>query len=196
MAISRKTQKTTAETIGKELPLMDLARIKAELVAWLGQIKFPGYAGIKSWDEHIRVFPSEPTDIKPSEGLRIRLSVTLKTINNRYLISILESYEPRSRGTYFICVHTDWKIRERRLHKRLEEKYRGLFSDDLQARHVIWAQNFRDGELYDGLNACAAAILGNELSAETAPEDDGQPVARPDHQMPIFLSTEKDSTGQ
>ena len=102
--------------------------------------------------------------------MRVRLAVRLNTKAHRYLIAILESLDPNSRGVDFISVYVNWKEDEYRFQQVVESSYAGHFDGTLKAKHTLWAQTFRRRELLDALNSCAVAILGHELIAPRTDE--------------------------
>ncbi len=167
MPISEEVKKTVAKELGHELrkdePLMDINAIKEELLTWLEQIKYPDKTDSDAWEERLTLTPPLPEERKLESGLRIRITFRLFTEKNQYLISIMESLVPASRGNYILSTHVNWQEKERHLQKLVENAYKGQFDDLLKARHTIWIQTFRKGGLFDGLNSCAMAILENEL---------------------------------
>ncbi|MEE9441527.1 MAG: hypothetical protein V3V99_02525 [candidate division Zixibacteria bacterium] len=176
MSVSKEAKKAVADQLQQELPLMDIEKTRNEFLAWLNQMKFPGYGQVDSWEDWIYLSAEEPSEDIPTSGTKVRLSVKFYTSHNRYLISILEPLDIKSRETYIICVHTGWKDDERRFQKRIEKEYTGEFNENLRAKHTVWAQTFRDGELIDALNACGAAILARELAIEPPSDEYGTPI--------------------
>lgn len=165
----------------KSLPLMDVEKVRQAVVEWLRQVKYPAGAEGSSWEDELRVFPPEDGEQASTSGVKIRLALTLHTSRHSYLITIMECLALDSREVYILSAHTNWKETEKRLQRALEEGYVGRFEDVLRARHTIWAQTFREQELADALNACALALLGNELAAH-----------RPDSE-PLSASTDPDN---
>lgn len=147
----------------KDLPLMDVSGIKAEMLEWLKQLPLPKGSKAESWDKLILEIPSSENDKELYKGLRIRLSLKLSTASNHYIISIIESLAPSSRNKYIIAVYSGWKKDERILQKQIVEKYNGRFDDTISPKDVIWVQNFESGSLHDALTPCAIAIMGHEL---------------------------------
>jgi len=150
----------------KEIPLMNVVQIKEEMLEWLKQLPLPQSTNIKSWEERIQEYPQNDSDKSIHEGLRIRLSLKLKTSSNKYVISIIESLSPSSRDKYIIAIYAGWKKEEWNLQKQIEETYKGGFDDIIRPKQVIWIQNFESGTLYEALNSCAIAIIGHELCKE------------------------------
>ena len=147
----------------KDLPLMDIPGIKAEMMEWLKRLPLPKGTKADGWEQLIWVFPSNDNEKELYEGLRIRISLKLNTTSNHYIISIIESLTPASRNKYIIAVYSGWKKDEWVLQKQIEEKYKGRFDDIISPKNVIWVQNFEAGSLHDALTSCAIAILGHEL---------------------------------
>jgi len=162
----------------KDAPLLDIELLKRDLLTWLAQIKFPRSEREGSWEECIREYPSTPEEKGIESGVRIRLTVALRTNDNRYLLSVMECLAPDSRGVYIIAVHVNWKEVEWRKQKALAEGYVARFNDVLEPRHTIWVQTFQEKELPDALSACAVAILGNELVGAPPPEDSREVLRR------------------
>ena len=188
MPISDNTRKAVLDELKKREPLMDIESIRSELLDWLEQMPFPDYPDVDGWIKCIRAFPADEGEQESGTGLRIRLAVRLFTSHNRYIISVMESLDPGSRGVYILTAHVNWKEKERKKQMMIDRGYIGHFDDVLKARHTIWAQTVRQGELHEGLNACAAAILGNELTGRCLDDVEGtrvtigppQPVNLPD----------------
>lgn len=176
MAVSKETKKAVANQLRSQLPLMDIQKTKLVFLSWLKQMKFPGYGKVQSWDDWIFESEEESPDEIPTSGTKVRLSAKLYTATNRYLISILELLEIKSRENYIVCVHTGWKDDELRIRRRIEKEYTGNFNENLRAKHTVWAQNFKNGELFDALNACGAAILARELADEPPADECGTPI--------------------
>jgi len=188
MAEETKRKKDVLRDIKKKAPLMDVRYFKAQFLEWLSEMKFPGYASADSWEECLKVFPPEAGEDKKESGLRLRMALRLYTVNYQYLISVMESLDVDSRGSYIMTVHVNWKKEEKRQQKKLEENYIGHFDDSLRARHVIWAQTFRKEEFVEGLNSCARAILANELIPETEYEKKGESILKIQSIHPNFPS--------
>ncbi|MEA2031199.1 MAG: hypothetical protein U9N55_06355 [candidate division Zixibacteria bacterium] len=163
MVIKKELKDAVFNELQKYEPLMDLAKVRKELLDWLQQLPFPGNPDTESWEDNIREFPAQPEDEQLESGIRVRLSLPLLTKENRYLLSIMESLTPSSRNVYIVTVHVNWKDDEWQLQKNVEESYTGHFNDTPKARHAIWAQNFKQDGLGDALTNCALAILGHEL---------------------------------
>ncbi len=167
MPISEEAKKIIAKEpvleLTRDKPLMDIDAVKEEVLTWLEQIRYPGSGEHETWENCMTITPPLPEERKLESGLRIRIRFRLFTEKNQYLISILESLDPASRGNYILATHVNWQEKERQLQKLVEQAYKGQFDDLLKARHTIWIQTFRIGELFDGLNSCAVAILENEL---------------------------------
>lgn len=149
------------------------ARVKAELLDWLRQLTIPPQMGVSSWEEILKEFPAESDepDGKPATGMRLCFAVPLHTASNRYVLSILECLGDDARGVFILCAHVNWNDAERRTQRAVQQCYAGVFDDVLKAKHTIWAQTFRPGELAEGLNASALAILSNELITRPPEED-------------------------
>ena len=179
MVVDRKTRETVREQLQQQQPLMNVTEIKKDFLLWLADLRFPGYPNASSWEDCLRTFPPTAEEGSLVEGRKIRLALQLYTSENQYVISIIENFEPSSRGTYSICVHVNWKIDEWRKQKALESGYTGKFDDLPKARHVIWAQTFRLGGLLAALNACAIAILGNELTGSPRARAIGETLQHP-----------------
>jgi len=167
MPISEEVKKKVAKELGRELnkdkPLMDIDAIRDEVLGWLEQMRYPGKNKRENWESCLVITPLLPEERKVKSGLRIRIRFRLFTEKNQYLISIMESLDPTSRGNYILAAHVNWQEKERQLQKQVEQAYKGQFDDILKARHTLWIQTFRQGELFEGLNSCAVAILDNEL---------------------------------
>ena len=176
MPVSKEVKEAVLNELQKDEPLMDIEGIKQELLDWLAQIPFPAYPGAVCWEDCLQAFPAAPDEKQQKSGISIRLTLPLYTRENKYLIAIMESLDPASRGVYFLSVHANWKSNERCLQKALEEAYTGLFDDALKAKHAIWVQTFQKGELHEALNGCALAILGQELVGESYTEKEGESV--------------------
>jgi hypothetical protein len=175
-----------AEQEQARLPLMNVEKMREELLSWLAVMKLPVGVEAESWEDLIQVFPAEEGEQEMDTGVRARLALRLSTRENRYLISILESLEPDSRGTYLIGAHVNWKSDELKKQQRVDREYRGTYDDLLRSRHVLWAQTFREGELEEALNSCALAIMNNELVAEPTPALETKPIPRQQASPPEF----------
>ncbi|MDH3892265.1 MAG: hypothetical protein OEV49_14400 [candidate division Zixibacteria bacterium] len=175
MPVSKATKSAVKKELLKGEPLMDLAATKEELLRWLEQWPAPGdkEAG---WEEMVREFPAEPEDAKSEKGTCIRLTVRLNTGTNRYMITLLESLDPQSRGVYFATVHVNWKEVEYRRQEAVEQSYAGQFDGSLKAKHNLWTQTFRAKDLAKALNSCAIAILGHELISQPKPAEPGERI--------------------
>ncbi|MFH1374638.1 MAG: hypothetical protein ABII79_12660 [bacterium] len=179
MPVSKEVKEAVLEQLQKGEPLMDVAAIRGELLGWLEQIPFPAYPQADSWQDCMEVFAADPSDEKLDSGIRLRLTLPLYTGGNRYLLAIMESLVPASRGTYFVSLHVNWKADEWRMQKSLEEVYTGRFDDALRAGHTLWAQTFHAGELAQALNCCAIAILAHELVDEPCSQGSGDLMKLP-----------------
>lgn len=179
MAISKEVKDAVVDELLLQLPLMDVEAIKEELIRWLEHINFPPYKEGKNWSEIIKLFPTLEEDKKITKGIKVRLSLQLYTERNRFLITIWESMNPKSREHYILCVNVNWDETEMRIQKNLETLYNGSFNRSLRARHTIWAQTFKAKELSEGLNAAAVAILSHEIKGEPpAPPAEGKIIKR------------------
>jgi hypothetical protein len=177
MPVSNATKKAVKKDLLKKEPLMDLPAVKQTLLGWLAQWKRPDRDD-NDWTDLVQEFPATAEELEAERGTRMRLAVRLTTKENRYLIAILESLNPESRGVYFVSVHVNWKKAEYRHQEALEKSYAGQFDDMLKAKHNLWVQTFRTEELSDALNSCAVAILGHELMPPPTGEPSGQPLKR------------------
>jgi hypothetical protein len=167
-------------------PLMDVETVKTDLLDWLAELKLPSGCKAASWAELIHVFPAGPEDVERTAGVRVRLALRLDTRDNKYIISIMECLNRDSRRVYLISVHVNWNVSERQVQKLIDEKYRGHFDDVLRARHSLWAQTFRAGELGDALDSCIKAILSNELVAALPQNPEVEPLKHPQTLPPRF----------
>ncbi len=170
MPLSETVKSAVKKKLLQKEPLFDVAATKAVLLEWLGQWNRPDNPDSNNWNDLVQEFPVDPGEKELTSGTRMRLVVRLATSGNRYLIAILESLDPNSRGVYFISVFVNWKEDEYRFQQMIEENYAGHFNDALKAKHTLWAQTFRQRELLDALNSCAAAMLGHELVASPTDE--------------------------
>jgi hypothetical protein len=174
MPVKEDTQKIItkelARELGKKEPLMDIDAIRDEVLGWLEQMRCPDKN--ENWADCLVITPPLPEERELESGLRIRIRFRLFTEKNQYLVSIMESLDPVSRGNYILATHVNWQEKERQLQKQVENAYKGKFEDILKARHTIWIQTFRKGELFDGLNSCAVAILENELVEKSRSRSD------------------------
>jgi hypothetical protein len=157
----------------------DPESLKQGILDWLAEIKMPAFPEAKSWEDHLQVFRPRDDQEAGDPRFEMRLAVRLYTQWNQYLLSILESHDEAGKPVYAATTHVNWESKDKRLHKVLAEGYTGGFSGGLLAKHIIWAQTFRVGELVDALNCCAVAILGQELVGEPPGDADGEPVTRP-----------------
>ena len=176
MPVSKEAKEAVLNQLRKDDPLMDIESTKQELLDWLAQIPFPAYPDAACWEDCLQAFPAAPEENQQKSGISIRLTLPLYTRENRYLIAIMESLDPASRGVYFLSAYANWKSNERCLQKALEEAYAGQFDDALRPKHTIWVQTFQKGELHEALNGCALAILGQELVGESCTEKEGESV--------------------
>jgi hypothetical protein len=165
MADIKAIKKAIVDQHQKELPLMDVEKMRQGVLDWLRQIRYPSGSPGSSWEDLLRVYPTEEGDKQLESGVIIRLALALHTTQNAYLLSLMECLAPDSREVYILCAHVNWKESEKRLQKSLDEGYVGSFEDVLRARHTVWAQTFRESELPEALNSCALALLGRELVA-------------------------------
>lgn len=171
MVKKEKIKEAIVEQHYRDLPLMDIEEVKKELLQWLEELKLSPTSESMDWEGRIKVCPADAVDHELDSGTRVRLSLRLDTQKNRYLISIMESLNIYSRENYILSLHVNWNETERQMQRMVDQAYTGGFADTLKAKHVLWAQTFRMGGLSEALNHCAAAILGNELTAETTTED-------------------------
>lgn len=186
MPIDSRTKALLKKHLEKEQPLMDISEIKKDFLEWLSQVKFPPYPNATSWENCLRVFPPAKDEQELDSGRRVRLVLPLQTKENLYAISIIENLEPSNRGVYTLTVHVNWKQDEWHKQKIVEIGYKGEFIDAPKARHTIWAQTVRPGFLWEGLNACAIAILGNELVGSTPIRSKGESIHRPPLSNTVF----------
>jgi len=176
MADNKKLKGDIKKQAKEERPWMDIDKIKQEFIDWLAQLRFPGNPGAAYWEDCVRVFRSDPKEELPKTGLLVRLALRLYTTENRYLIAIMECLDPESNGVNILTTHVNWKNEEWQMQKTVDEGYTGKFIDMLRPKHTIWAQTIREGELREGLNSCAIAILGNELISEPQTQTSGEPI--------------------
>jgi len=179
MPVSENKKKAVLNELKKMRPLMDVDSMKKEFLRWLDQFELPAYPDAHSWADCLKTFPPREEEHLMNKGLKLRLALKLCTVSNQYLVSILESLEPCSRGIYIISVHKNWHTGEKRLMKIIEENYAGSFNDTLRAQHSVWIQTFKADQLHEALNSCASAILGNELTAHTVENNSGEPIDIP-----------------
>ncbi len=178
MPISRKTREAVKEELLKNQPLMDLEIVRRDLFRWLEQLPCPD--GLSNgWEDSVRVFPVAPEEVNLTQGICVRLTLRLNTSHNRYIIALMESLTPTSRGVYFATVHVNWREEEFRVQELLEKTYVGHFDDALKAKHNIWTQTFRIHELFNCLNSCALAILGHELRKRPEKKEIGTSLSHP-----------------
>ncbi|MCP4685548.1 MAG: hypothetical protein GY867_08860 [bacterium] len=147
----------------RDLPLMNVEKMREGVLDWLRQIKYPSDSEGASWEDCLRVYPAGESDKSLDSGIKIRITLTLRTAQNTYLISLMECLAPDSREVYILSAHVNWKETEKRFQSSLDKGYLGRFEDVLRARHTVWAQTFRESELPEALNSCALALLGHEL---------------------------------
>jgi hypothetical protein len=171
MAVSKKIQMAAEEKIEKHQKRMDLDILELDFIDWLKQIKLPIDSKSDLWIDYLQVTPPTPEDKELESGLKVRLSLKLFTKENKYLISVLESFNQNKKGRYALCCHVNWKGPERRIQKMVDEGYVGHFDDILKSRHTIWAQTLVVGGLQEALNCVAKAILEHELVCEPSGED-------------------------
>ncbi len=163
MPLSKARKSAVKKELLLNQPLLDVVGTKVVLLKWLGQWNRPDNPDSNDWADLVQEFPADPGDNELTSGMRMRLVVRLATSGNRYLVAVLESLDPHSRGVYFISVYVNWKESEYRFQQVVESSYVGHFDGTLKAKHTLWAQTFRRRELLDALNSCAVAILGHEL---------------------------------
>lgn len=163
--------------------MMDLSRVTGIVLEWLQYMRIPDNAPYESWEQAIDIFPAKPDEATLESGLRLRLCFRLFTRENQYLISILESLHPMSRGVYALTVHTNWHPGEEQLQRAVEETYIGSFDDQLRAHHTLWAQNITYSTLREGLDASACAMLSNELVWREKKVRETTPVEVQRHQV-------------
>ena len=192
MVVDRETRKAAKKELERQQPLMDVAEMEKDFLSWLAELKFPVTPDAVSWQDCLKTFPSTEDEQNLESGRRIRLALQLHTTENQYVISIIENLEPSSRGTHTICVHVNWKLDEWQKQKTVESGYKGKFDDLPTARHTIWAQTFRPGGLISALNACAVAILGNELAGRSQTRTIGEHLQRPQAASIRFPSQTED----
>lgn len=192
MVVDRETREAAKKELERQQPLMDVAEMEKDFLLWLAELKFPNTPDGASWQDCLRTFPSTDEEQNLESGRRIRLALQLYTTENQYVISIIENLQPSSRGTNTICVHVNWRLDEWQKQKTLEDNYKGAFDDLPTARHTIWAQTFRPGGLSSALNACAVAILGNELTGRSQTRTIGEHLKRPQSTGVSFPSQSKD----
>ncbi len=163
MPVSDETKTAVKNELLKKEPLMDLPALKKMLLDWLMQWNRPDNPDNNDWTDLVQEFPASEEDKQAHKGTRMRLAVRLNTKANRYMIAILESLDPNSRGVYIVSLFVNWKEDEYRFQQVVERNYAGHFDGTLKAKHTLWAQTFGQRELPDALNSCAVAILGHEL---------------------------------
>ena len=185
MPVSKEVKDAVKRDLLRKQPLMDLPVLKKVLLEWLMQWNRPDNPNSNNWNDLVQEFPADPGDNELTSGTRMRLVVRLATSENRYLIAILESLDPNSRGVYFISVFVNWKEDEYRFQHVVESSYAGHFDGTLKAKHTLWAQTFRQRELLDALNSCAVAILGHELIVPPIDETPDMVKRRPG-EIPSF----------
>lgn len=178
MPVSNKLKSAVKKQLLQEEPLMNVEEFRLKMLGWLAQFDFPAYPDARSWTEVLRSFPTLPGEETKESGLKVRLTLYLYTRQCPYLITVIENFNPDSRGVYILSAHVNWKGREKRLQRTLESGYTGKFDDILRAKHTVWAQTFRESEFIEALNSCAVAMLGRELEGQAGRTDDGQPVIR------------------
>lgn len=177
MVVSENLKQAVVAELHRRSPLIDIEAVKGEMLDWLAQLKFPKDHSCNDWEDCLSVFPPSTEEIELESGIRIRLSLRLRTKQNRYLITVLECLARSARGTYIVCCHMGWKEKERQLQQLVEETYAGRFVDILKTRHAIWVQTFREGDLVVALDCCARAMLGEELVGDLMAEEiDGEPL--------------------
>lgn len=188
MPVSDETKSAVKSELLKDEPLMDLPAIKKDLLKWLEQWPVPGDSE-GGWEQLVQEFPAEPDEAKAEKGTSIRLTVRLNTATNRYMIALLESLDPQSRGVYFATVHVNWQEDEYRIQEAVEQSYAGQFDGQLKAKHNLWTETFRLHETGKALNSCAMAILGHELTAQPEKKEPGERVLHDIITPPAFPET-------
>ena len=171
MPVSNDVKSAVKNELLRGEPLMNVPAMKKDLLRWLEQWPAPGDAD-GGWEQWVHEFPADPEDAKADKGTCIRLTVRLYTNANRYMIALMESLDPQSRGVYFATVHVNWKEDEYRAQEAVEQTYAGHFNGQLKAKHNLWTQTFRVHDVYKALGSCALAILGHELAPPPAPQED------------------------
>ena len=155
---------------------MDIDEMKAHLLEWLGQMKFPDIPDADGWSDCVRTFPPQPGEPEVSEGIKVRLAFRLYTAVNQYLVSIIECLNPDEQDVYILSAHVNWNSTERETQRKLDEAYAGQFVDNLRTRHTVWIQTFRKGEMRSALDATAIAILAHELVGHPPDDKLGKPI--------------------
>jgi len=190
MSKVKKVKEALRKQMERARPLMDQDKTRQTLLDWLAQLNFPNIQGKNSWHECVHEFPAEPGDNELDEGVRVRFGFKLHTLENSYLLSLMELLDVSSREVYILTVHVNWKETEKKMQQAVEQRYTGAFDDIFRSRHVIWAQTYRPTELVDALNSAAMAILSNELTAGPVKGEIGTPIKHP---LPVRLDLPEDS---
>lgn len=145
----------------------NLETAKHNILDWLNQIKFPMYSNCTDWEDCLIVHADETEQaIPPQDGFKLRFNLKLYTMHHSYLLSIIECFSTQDKKVGIITVHQNWDEKEFKIQKAIETSYQKNFQDALRAKQTIWAQTFFEDKLFEGLNSCALAILGNELKGE------------------------------
>jgi len=180
VAIDSEIISSVKKALEEAQPLLDIKLMKKELLGWLDQIKLPSDTGQSSWNGLIKTFPAKPKEELEHSGTRLRISLTLLTNQNRYLLAILENLTPSARGVFTVSLFVNSPIEQRQMQKMVEEAYIGSSDDLPRAKNILWAQTVRYGELGAALNSGATAILGRELVGKQPPkESSGIPIKTP-----------------
>lgn len=171
MAVDSKLISSVKKALEESQPLLDIEKMRKELLDWLEQIKLPADTGQSSWNGLIKTFPPKPKEELEQSGTRLRISLSLLTVQNRYLLTILENLKPSARGVYTVALFVNPKQEQRQMQKMVEEAYLGGVDDLPRANDVLWAQTIRYGELANALNSGTKAILSRELVGKQPPKD-------------------------
>ncbi|MCK5128056.1 MAG: hypothetical protein KAR42_17500 [candidate division Zixibacteria bacterium] len=192
MPLSKETQDAVAHELRKDLPLMDIEKIKKQFLGWLAKLNFPAYPEKETWEDCLNIIPHNEGGKNLESGVKIRLSLTLYTQANKYLLSIMECFDPEARGYYIFTVHTNWDENEKRLLKRIDNQYVKEFDGSLKAKHTVWAQTFSEDKLHEALDAGAVAILSHELIGAPLEKTDGNSIQLPSYSAPAFIEKTDD----
>ena len=174
MVIDENAKEQLLEQLVRTQQASDDEALREEFLLWLEQIPFPGGSESGKWDACLKTFPRFDDESESLPPRQVRFALALHTATNRYIVAVIENSESSSTQEYAVCVYVDWKKDEWHRQKALDTVYRGTFDDHPRPRHIIWAQNFRPGELGEALNASAIAILGHELVGAPATTLDGE----------------------
>lgn len=180
MPVDSELISSVKKALEEAQPLLDIELMKKELLEWLAQIKLPSGSSQSSWEKLIKTFPAKPKEELELTGTRLRISLSLLTPQNRYLLTVLENLTPSARGVFTVALFVNPKEEQRQMQKLVEEAYTGNFDDLPRASNILWAQTIRYGELGTALDSGATAILGRELVAKQPPkESPGTPIKTP-----------------